>query len=63
MKLMIGRGSGACSISAMALPAVGVAITPRVPSEVAGSNQLFYQEHEALAVIDFVAMVPVIITS
>ena len=36
---------------------------PQVPSEVAGPNQLFYQELEALAVIGLVAMVLVIITS
>ena len=68
MKLMVGRGSGACSISAMALSAVGGTVAPRgwppqVPSEVAGPNQLFHQEFEALAVIGLVAMVPVIVAS
>ena len=32
MKLMVGRGSGACSISATALPVVGAVVTPRVGS-------------------------------
>ena len=36
---------------------------PQVPSEVAGSNKLFYQKFEALAVIGLVAMVPVVIAS
>ena len=30
MKLMVGQGSGACSISAMALSAVGATVAPRV---------------------------------
>ena len=32
MKLMVGRGSGTCSISAMALSAVGATVAPRVGS-------------------------------
>ena len=36
---------------------------PQVPSEVAGPNQLFYQELEALEVNGLVAMVLVIIAS
>ena len=32
MKLMVGRGSGACSISAIALSVVGAAVAPRVGS-------------------------------
>ena len=32
MKLMVDRGSGACSISATALSVVGTAVAPRVGS-------------------------------
>ena len=43
MNLMVDRGSGACSISAMALSVVGVTVAPRVgPLKVPGPNQLFY---------------------
>ena len=62
MKLMVGRGPGACSIVATVPPAVVAAVAPpgwvpQVSSEVARPNQLFYHKFEALAVIGLLGMV------
>ena len=68
MKLMVSRGSRACSISAMAPSAVGSSCyppgwLPQILSKVASSNQSFYQKLKALALIGLVAMVPMVISS
>ena len=49
----ISRGGGCCPASWL----------PQIQFEVAGLNELLYKELEALAVIGFMAMVPVIVAS
>ena len=68
MKLMVGRGPGACSISATAPPAVVASVAPRVGSLKYRLRwptliSFFYHKFEALAMISLVAMVHVVIAS
>ena len=68
MKLMVGRGPGACSIYATTSPAVVPAAALRVGSlknhlRFPAQISFFYQKFEALALIGLVAMVLVVIAS